>query len=313
MPLPLFAALLPAAFQAVQGISQRSEADNLKESKFIPPELLMKRDLARQQAYSKRAPGTAQAEEQVRRNLATSLSASRRAFGGDAGKMAAITSSLQGQANDATQTLQSRGQAFSEGAVAREGQALSEIGAVKQRNRENYNRTKAELYRASDQNLFGAVSNVGSFALAGGFDGIDPSLKADAKSAIEYGESLKRGGKPLAIERADYDPSLPTTPIGPVKIPGYPSTYKSGVTPEEALKRLRGDYAKAAKGKVRDTMAMGDEYIKSGKQALKQARRDKWKGVSSTLTPWSMGGGGFPPGNDYEDYVRWKMNTGRGW
>jgi len=185
-------ALLPAAFQIGQGIFQNAEANNLKESQYVPPELRMKRQLAQQQAFSRRAPGTAQAEEQNRRNLATSLSQARRNFGGDAGKMAAISSGAVGQANDATARLQAQGQQFSENAFARMGQADSEIANVKERNRREFNQTKAELYRASGQNLFNAVSNVGSAAVAGVFDGIDPEVKSAANEKIRMGKDINK-------------------------------------------------------------------------------------------------------------------------
>lgn len=194
--LPLLS-LLPAAFQLGQGIFQNAEANNLKESQFIPPELRMKRQLAQQQAFSRRAPGTGQAEEQSRRNLATSLSQARRNFGGDAGKMAAISAGAVGQANDATARLQAQGQQFSENAFARMGQADSEIAGVKERNRREYNQTKAELYRASGQNLFNAASNIGSAAIAGVFDGIDPEVKSMANERIRMGKDInsKQAGR----------------------------------------------------------------------------------------------------------------------
>ncbi len=185
-------ALLPAAFQLGQGLWQNFEANNLEESKYIPPALRMKRQLAQTQAFSRRAPGAGQVESNIRRNLATSLSAARRNFGGDAGKMATIASAASAQANDATAREAVRGQQFSEDAYRRVGEADSEIANQQARNRMQYNQTKGELYKASGQNLFNAASNVGTFALAGGFSGIDPDIKAGGKAKIAEGKTLNR-------------------------------------------------------------------------------------------------------------------------
>lgn len=196
MAFPLLA-LLPAAFQIGQGIYQNAEANNLKESKYIPPELRMNRDLARTQRLSKRAPGAATAEENVRRNLATTLSASRRAYGGDAGKMAAVASAASGQANDANARIATMGERFSEGALGREMSANREIAGVQERNRREYSQTKAKLYESSGQNLFGGISNVASYGIAGGFDGIDSSIKDAANQKIAMGKDLnsKQAGR----------------------------------------------------------------------------------------------------------------------
>ena len=73
MPLPLIAAAIPAALQVYKGFRQKYLAKKLKESTFIPSELRENQNLAKQQAYSRRAPGAALAEENIRRNLATTL------------------------------------------------------------------------------------------------------------------------------------------------------------------------------------------------------------------------------------------------
>ncbi len=168
MPLPILAAaLLPAAAQLVQGVRQRRLAKRLKESTFVPPELMMNRDLAQQQAYSRRAPGQAFAEEQARRNTANQISAAQRSFGGDANKVAAITSAATAEGNDANARIAANGAAFSERAMARVADANSAIGAQKRYNRDQYNQTKAQLLAGSDQNLFNAISNIGTAGVAG--------------------------------------------------------------------------------------------------------------------------------------------------
>lgn len=169
MPLPLIiplaAAAAPAIYQGVKGLSQKNQAKKLKESNFVPPELLMNRDLAMQQAYSRRAPGQARAEENVRRNLATTISAGQRSFGGDANKIAAITAGANAQANDATARIADSGAQFSENAFARLAGTNTQIAAQRRQNRNEFNAAKAELIAAGDQNIFNSISNLSTLGL----------------------------------------------------------------------------------------------------------------------------------------------------
>lgn len=177
MPLPALAlALLPAAYQGIQGIRQHRLAKRLKESTFIPPELMMNRNLAEQQAYSRRAPGQAFAEEQVRRNTANQIAGAQRSFGGDANKVAAVTAAATAAGNDANSRLAAQGAQFSEAAMGRLANANVAIAGQKRQNRDEFNRAKAELMAAGDQNLFNAVSNVATA-------GVTATLGRGAKSA----------------------------------------------------------------------------------------------------------------------------------
>lgn len=163
--LPLALSLLPAAYQIGQGIYQKSQAKKLKESTYVPPELLLNRDLAAQQAYSRRAPGQAQAESQIRRNTANTISAGQRSFGGDANKAAAVASAANAQANDATARLAGQGAQFSENAFGRMANANSAIAGQKRQNRNEFNAAKAELISASNQNIFNGITNAASAGL----------------------------------------------------------------------------------------------------------------------------------------------------
>lgn len=165
--VPLIAAAIPAVFQGIKGIRQRRLAKKLKESTFVPPELRENQNLAKQQAYSRRAPGAALAEENIRRNLATTLGSQSRMFGGDAGKMVALSSGASARADNAVRGVQAQGQAFSENAFGRLGAANNAVAGQKRQNRDEFNRTKAQLLAASDQNLFNALSNASSAAITG--------------------------------------------------------------------------------------------------------------------------------------------------
>jgi len=172
----------------------------------------MNRDLAQQQAYSRRAPGQAQAEEQIRRNTANTISAGQRSFGGDANKAAAVTSAANAQANDATARLAGQGQQFSENAFGRLSGANMAIAGQKRQNRNEFNSAKAELISASNQNIFNGISNVASAGLTayygGEFDGIDKGVKSAANASIAKGKDLNKaqagrgagGGNPYIKE-----------------------------------------------------------------------------------------------------------------
>lgn len=189
--MSILLAALPAAYQLGKGLVQKHQAKKVKKSDFIPEELLMNRDLAQQQAYSRRAPGQGTAEENVRRNLANRISAGQRSAGGDANKMAAISSSATAQANDANARIAEGGQRFSENAFGRLVYANTAIAGQKRQNQMEYEQTVSDLDAAGDQNIFGSINNFATAALASGaFDKIDPATKAAANASIGAGKEL---------------------------------------------------------------------------------------------------------------------------
>lgn len=202
MPFPVALALAAGQgiYQGVKGLVQKRQAKKLKESTFIPEELLMNRDLAQQQAYSRRAPGQSNAEENVRRTMANRIAAGQRSAGGDANKMAAIASAASGQANDANARLAAQGAQFSENAIGRLSNANTAIAGQKRQNRAEYLDTKAALDASGDQNIFNSIGNIASAGIAGmeagAFDGIDPQIKASANAiGGTLGKSMKAGAR----------------------------------------------------------------------------------------------------------------------
>ncbi len=196
MPFPIALGLAAAQgiYQGIKGIRQKRQAKKLKESTFIPPELLMNRNLAMQQAYSRRAPGQGNAEQLNSRVLANQIAAGQRSAGGDANKMAAITAAAAGQANDANARTQAAGQQFSENAFGRLSNANIAVAGQKRQNRSEYLQTKNALQASGDQNIFSGIGNIASAGIAGlesgAFDGIDESIKNAAKSKILGGKAL---------------------------------------------------------------------------------------------------------------------------
>lgn len=192
--IPLIASVAPAIYQGVKGLRQKNQAKKLKESNWIPPELMMNKDLANNQAFSRRAPGQSMGEERVRRTMANTISAGQRMAGGDVNKMAAITSAASSSANDANADLTAMGASFSEGAFNRLAGANNAIAGQKRINRAEYLDTKNRLDAAGDQNIFNSVNNLATGFLAGvnsgAFDGIDKGVKAAAKSKIAEGKFL---------------------------------------------------------------------------------------------------------------------------
>lgn len=170
-PIALAASLLPAAYQGIKGLVQKNQAKNLKESTFIPDELRMNQDLARQQAQSRRAPGQARSESLTQRTQANQISAAERNFGGDPNKIAAVTSAATAQANDANARTQAQGDQFSENAYGRLANANSAVAAQKRQNRDEFNRGKESLLYASDQNIFNSINNVGSAGITAYLNG----------------------------------------------------------------------------------------------------------------------------------------------
>jgi hypothetical protein len=117
--IPLIVAGVSAGAKAIKASQQRREARKLKESTYMPPELAMNRDLAQLQAYSRRAPGQAKAEENIRRAQANTLSAIERSAGGSADKVAAGAIGSQLAAQEGIDQANVRGQQFSENAFGR--------------------------------------------------------------------------------------------------------------------------------------------------------------------------------------------------
>jgi len=179
-------------YQGIKGIRQKNQAKKLKESKFMPEELLMNRDLAMQQAYSRRAPGQGAAEENVRRTMANRMAGAQKSFGGDANKMAAVASGAAGQANDANARLAAQGAQFSEGAFNRLSNANIGIAGQKRQNRSEYLQTKNALQASGDQNIFSGIGNIASAGIAGmesgAFDGIGAETRGAANSLIRQGK-----------------------------------------------------------------------------------------------------------------------------
>lgn len=166
LAVPLIAAGVSAIGKGLTGRRQRRQARKLKESKFMPEELTRNRDLAQTQAFSRRAPGAAKAEENIRRGQANTISAIQRSSGGNVAKVAAGAVASQGLANDAYDRVQTQGQAFSENAFARMSDANIRIADQKRKNRDEFNRAKGQLYAASDQNYFGAFNDILNGAMA---------------------------------------------------------------------------------------------------------------------------------------------------
>lgn len=135
---------------------QSEAARKLKLGQYTE-EAQASRDLATQQAYSRRSPGAAYAEEMIRRNQANQIGAALRMSGGDANKSAAIASAATAQANDATARLQTQGQAFSEDAFRRLYMANKDIAAGKR----EYRRDKQALKTSSQQNEANAIPDLG--------------------------------------------------------------------------------------------------------------------------------------------------------
>jgi hypothetical protein len=163
---PLIASAVSGGAKALKAADQRREARRLKESTFTPEELLLNKDLAQMQAFSKRSPGQAKAEELIRRGQANSLNAIKRAAGGDVNKITAGSIASQGAMQDAADRIQVRDNEFSQGAFNRLAGANSALAANKRHNRSEFNSAKIALLAASDQNYMNAFNDILNGAMA---------------------------------------------------------------------------------------------------------------------------------------------------
>jgi hypothetical protein len=166
---PLIASGVSAGAKAIKAGSQRKVARNLKESQFIPDELGMNKNLAELQAFSREAPGSAKAEENVRRAQANTLSAIKRGAGGDVSKLAAGSVASQQAANDANAQIATRGKDFAENAYNRLYGANNAIAGQKRQNRNELNQAKVALLAASDQNYMQGFNDLMNGAMASAY------------------------------------------------------------------------------------------------------------------------------------------------
>lgn len=185
---PLIAAGVSAAAKSITAASQRKNAKDLKESKFIPQELLMNKDLAQLMAYSKEAPGQAKAEEMVRRGQANTLATIRRTAGGNTGKLASASIATQGATNDAIERLAAEGRRYADRNLDRVFSSNLAIADQKQRNRAEFNRAKIDLLAASDQNYMKGFNDLLEGAMATGY------LKGGGSASLPPSRGAKGSG-----------------------------------------------------------------------------------------------------------------------
>ncbi len=161
----------------------------------------MNRDLAMQQAYSRRAPGSAFAEEQNRRLQANQIAGAQRMFGGDANKIAAISAGATAQGQDANSRIQAQGQQFSENAYNKLSNANLSLAQNDRINQDQYVNTKNALDNAGNTNIYNGLSSAGSSFMLGKTHGSDfKKYNSDQLAANEadpqVDNSLKIGGFP---------------------------------------------------------------------------------------------------------------------
>lgn len=218
MPVSLGLAGAAGLFQLGSGIAQKIKANNVKKSNYVPPELLMNKDLAQQQAFSRRSPGAAFAEEQNRRLASNQIAGAQRMFGGDANKIAAISAGATQGAQDANSRIAQQGQQFSEGAYGRLSNANLALANNDRQNQNQYVQTKAALNNAGNTNLFSGVSNLASAGLVARgakgnvaaqkqidaqyptMDDSDPSMYNP--SMYPYNRGLRRGYGRIGLNRS---------------------------------------------------------------------------------------------------------------
>jgi len=154
--------LLKLVPKMILGAKQRKRARNLQRSEgfdYISPELLKNQALAEQGAYSARSFGQGADEAAIRKQAAGGRYAAGQT-GSVAKRLAATSTSTSGYL-DRLSRLREKGRGEREGRVGRLMATNVMVGNVKAENERRFQATKEALLGASQQNIYGGVSQLG--------------------------------------------------------------------------------------------------------------------------------------------------------
>ncbi len=164
MPSPLLGILggVSSLVQAGSGIAQLIKAKKVKP-RAVDQGYYDNVDLSRDMVKADKAPGQAQAENNIRAGSAQTAEAIQETGSGINNKLAALSSVNQNQ-NDAFEGLNAQTQQFRQNSVDRLQNSIGQLAQQKQQAQDEASATKSALQGAGLQNLFGgiqgSVSNV---------------------------------------------------------------------------------------------------------------------------------------------------------
>jgi len=174
MPLPLIlgaAAAAPGLFKAGLGIFQGIKANKLKQEDFqyIPPALRENLASQRNRARSARMPGQGLTESKIRQSTAAGL---KSAGGGSLSDKLAAAQGLVANEQDALAGVGAQAAQFQIGEEQQLQQLMNQKAGFQAQGQRNFEQTKLGLKDASNKNIFGGISDVGSSITGGAFDGV---------------------------------------------------------------------------------------------------------------------------------------------
>ncbi len=151
------------------GFNQRSKADEVERSTYIPEAALENKRLAEQMVSSSTYPGQTQEQEQLNRVTAGTIGANTRNARSSTDILNANSVANVRGINASQQMAQRLAQWKTQG-LSRLSQANSQIGAFQNKNEQDYWETKAKLQNAGNTNIFGGLGDVltGAAGLAAG-------------------------------------------------------------------------------------------------------------------------------------------------
>jgi hypothetical protein len=197
-------ALIKPISQMIAGAKQKKWAKNLKESKYIPQELMDSMNLTKQGAYSNRSFNQGVDEANLRKGTAGTRYAASQSSGSSAQKLAGVAASETSYLNR-LKALREKGRNERLDRVDKYTDASRDVASVKLVNRRRYEAAKSALLGASMQNIYGGIGSMGN-AIG------DIAGMADAGEFDEFGQKIgnifKKKNKGTGSGGGMLDPNL---------------------------------------------------------------------------------------------------------
>lgn len=163
---PLLAAgLISAGGKVLGGLMQRRQAKKLKQSNYIPPALTEAKAEADIIANSSTAPGQQAEEEAARQSTAQSITNASK-VAGSANELINFAGAARGNENKNMRDIARRALIWKDSQRANRNMIRGRIASQQAANRDQYQGAKSALIGASNQNIFGGITDAATaFAL----------------------------------------------------------------------------------------------------------------------------------------------------
>lgn len=185
---------LGGAYQIGSGLTQASKANNLKLQDTRTDADKEALAMARQRANSQRMPGMGQAIDELNQSSSNARSASIQA-GTSAANVLAANSQIQRNEIQGLSRLNAQSASYQDSAKRDLATELRRDSALQQKDREEFERSKAALKQAANTNIFGGLSTLSSaglYGLGGGYKR-DENGKSAYVNAQNYNTGISLG------------------------------------------------------------------------------------------------------------------------